>query len=74
MVRWVACDHVVDGPVVTLKVFATSSAYWFKYGLGVGSCLFPFFTAMPVSHYLLNQIQCAHLARLPLLSMSHVHP
>jgi hypothetical protein len=50
MVRWVACDHVVDSPVVTLEVFATSSTYWFEYGLSVSSRLFPFFTAMPISH------------------------
>ena len=50
MVRWVACYHVVDSPVVTLKVFATSSAYWFEYGLGIGSSLYPFFTTVPISH------------------------
>ena len=50
MVRRVTCDHVVDSPVTTLKVFATSSTDRFEDGLGVSSCLFPFFTAMPLSH------------------------
>jgi hypothetical protein len=54
MVRWVAGYHVVNSPIVTLKVFTTSSTDWFEYGLSVGSSLYPFFTAMPVSHLVLQ--------------------
>ena len=50
MVWWVAGYHVVNSPIVTLKVFTTSSTYWLKDSLSVGSSLYPFFTAMPVSH------------------------
>jgi hypothetical protein len=50
MVRWVTGYHVVDSPVIALKVFVTSDTDWFEYGLSVGSSLSPFFATMPVSH------------------------
>lgn len=50
MVRWITSYHVVDSPVVTLKVFTTSSAYWFEDGLSVGSGLYPFLATVPLSH------------------------
>ncbi len=72
MVRWVAGYHVVNSPIVTLKVFTTSSAYWFKYGLSVGSSLYPFFTAMPVSHcshYMMDSM----VALVVVLGSIHCH-